>query len=186
MRILRLNKSGLPQAWLSRQEAATIYARQQVLWSLGDEALKIYGGKNASGEQSFLDLAPIIATGGDTSKRNFVPALTNRLLFRRDGHLCMYCGYDFDDRQLTCDHIIPRVQGGRDKWTNVVAACARCNHRKGGQTPEQAGMELLAIPSHSLRPLWVTDARVPSQREHENPPGHHDFTTASSHCSTVP
>ncbi len=58
----------------------------------------------------------------------------------------MYCGFAFNDYELTRDHIIPRVQGGADIWTNVVAACRRCNHRKGGHTPEQADMELLAIP----------------------------------------
>ena len=28
----------------------------------------------------------------------------------------------------------------------VVTACRRCNNHKAGQTPEQAGMELLAVP----------------------------------------
>jgi hypothetical protein len=28
----------------------------------------------------------------------------------------------------------------------VVTACKRCNNFKAGRTPEQAGMELLAIP----------------------------------------
>ena len=73
-------------------------------------------------------------------------ALSNALLFRRDGHRCMYCGFEFEHRGLTRDHIVPRVQGGSDTWTNVVTACARCNHHKGGRTPEQAGMALLAIP----------------------------------------
>ena len=37
-------------------------------------------------------------------------------------------------------------RGGKDSWNNVVTACKRCNNRKAGQTPEQAGMELLAVP----------------------------------------
>ncbi len=145
-RILKLNKSGLPQSWVSREEAATLYVKEQVLWSLGVDSFRINGGINRCGERSFLTLAPIIACEGTVGKNSFTPALSNRLLFRRDAHRCMYCGLEFDDRTLTRDHIIPRVQGGRDRWTNVVAACARCNHRKGGRTPEQAGMELLAIP----------------------------------------
>lgn len=145
-RILRLNKAGYPQAWVSREEAATLYVKNLVLWSLGSEMLCIRGGFNAEGLRSQLMLAPIIACDGDTARWNFAPALCNRVLFRRDGHRCMYCGLEFDDRSLTCDHIKPKVQGGLDVWTNVVAACARCNHRKGGRTPEQAGMELLAVP----------------------------------------
>ncbi len=146
IRILRLNKSGLPLAWLSREEAATLYVKDQVLWSLGVEQFRLHGGINRAGQRSILDLAPIIACEGDSKTRAFVPALSNRYLFRRDGHRCMYCGFQFHDAELTRDHIVPKVQGGIDGWSNVVAACQRCNHHKGGRTPEQAGMELLAIP----------------------------------------
>ncbi len=38
------------------------------------------------------------------------------------------------------------IQGGRDTWNNVVTACRRCNNHKAGRTPEQAGMQLLAVP----------------------------------------
>ena len=37
-------------------------------------------------------------------------------------------------------------QGGTDSWTNVVTACRRCNNHKANMTPEQVGMQLLAIP----------------------------------------
>lgn len=105
------------------------------------------GGVNASGIRSVLRLAPLIATEVHRSKRERQsPVLVNSLLFRRDNYLCMYCGRQFPASQLTRDHIVPRVQGGRDGWTNVVTACQRCNHFKGGRTPEQAGMELLAVP----------------------------------------
>ncbi len=146
VRILRLTKSGLPQAWLSREEAATQYVKGRVIWSLGEEQFAMRGGYNRQGERSLLSLAPIIACDGDIKGEPFAPALDNKFLFRRDGHRCMYCGYEFPDSQLTRDHIIPRVQGGEDCWSNVVAACSRCNHHKGGRTPEQANMELLAIP----------------------------------------
>lgn len=146
MRILRLTKSGLPLAWLSREEAVTLYVKGQVIWSIGDEPTRIYGGINGKGERSCVSLSSIIACDGDVVSKQFVPSLTNRLLFRRDGHRCMYCGFEFDDYALTRDHIKPKVQGGKDIWTNVIASCVRCNHRKGGRTPEQARMQLLAIP----------------------------------------
>ena len=41
---------------------------------------------------------------------------------------------------------VPLSQGGADLWNNVVTACKRCNNHKAGQTPEEAGMQLLAIP----------------------------------------
>lgn len=68
------------------------------------------------------------------------------MLFRRDNYLCLYCGQSFCSQELTRDHVLPRAQGGKDIWTNVVSACKRCNHTKGNRTPEQANMPLLAVP----------------------------------------
>ena len=70
----------------------------------------------------------------------------NQSLFRRDQSLCLYCGQQFPDFLLSRDHVHPLSQGGQDRWVNVVTACKRCNNHKAGRTPEQAGMELLAIP----------------------------------------
>ncbi len=58
----------------------------------------------------------------------------------------MYCGERFPPRRLSRDHVRPLSQGGTDAWNNVVSACVRCNGHKAGRTPEQAGLELLAIP----------------------------------------
>ncbi len=60
-------------------------------------------------------------------------------VFDRDGERCRYCN-GVDD--LTIDHVVPRCQGGRDCADNLVVACRRCNSRKGGRTPQQAGMAL--------------------------------------------
>ncbi len=70
--------------------------------------------------------------------------LTRREVFRRDNYTCQYCGRH--DGGLTVDHVLPRYQGGLHVWTNVVAACPACNHRKGGRSPEEAHMNLLHIP----------------------------------------
>jgi len=64
--------------------------------------------------------------------------LTRREIFRRDHFQCQYCGRHSAD--LTIDHVIPRRLGGETRWDNVVSACPRCNHFKGGMTPEQSGM----------------------------------------------
>jgi len=69
--------------------------------------------------------------------------LNRRNLFARDRNQCQYCGRGFPTADLSIDHILPRTQGGRDTWENLVCACIRCNARKGGRTPEQAGMKLV-------------------------------------------
>jgi 5-methylcytosine-specific restriction endonuclease McrA len=70
--------------------------------------------------------------------------LNKREVLRRDNYTCQYCGNNTP--QLTIDHMIPRSQGGEHKWSNLVAACPTCNHRKGGRTLEQAHMRLSRAP----------------------------------------
>lgn len=64
----------------------------------------------------------------------------NSAIHRRDGHVCQYQGCN--RRSTTVDHVIPRCQGGRTTWGNLVACCKICNTKKGGRTPEEAGMTL--------------------------------------------
>jgi 5-methylcytosine-specific restriction endonuclease McrA len=73
-------------------------------------------------------------------------ALSRRNVFLRDDYRCQYCGLRFPAKELTCDHVVPRAQGGGMSWENVVAACGPCNRRKGGRTPEQARMALRKQP----------------------------------------
>ncbi len=60
--------------------------------------------------------------------------------------MCMYCGGQFRDSELSRDHVTPLSKGGKDAWNNAVAACKRCNNYKAGRTPEQASLSLLAVP----------------------------------------
>jgi hypothetical protein len=46
------------------------------------------------------------------------------------------------------DHVLPRSRGGDTTWTNVVAACLRCNLKKGNRLPEETGMRLIREPIH--------------------------------------
>jgi hypothetical protein len=48
--------------------------------------------------------------------------------------------------ELTYDHVVPRAQGGKTTWTNIVSCCVKCNSKKAGRTPEQAKMKLLKKP----------------------------------------
>ncbi len=145
-KILRLNKAGIPVSWLTREETATLLVKDLVIWSLGDTVMEIRGGYNRLGERSVLKLPSIVACDGKVHKESFDPPLENKFLFRRDKNLCLYCGNEFHVTDLSRDHVIPISRGGRDKWTNVVSSCRRCNNRKADRTPEEASMELLAVP----------------------------------------
>ena len=77
------------------------------------------------------------------------PPVNRREVLRRDGHSCQYCG---SGKHLTLDHVMPRSRGGQHTWDNVVAACERCNARKGDRTPQEAGMPLRAQPKPPVHP----------------------------------
>ncbi len=70
--------------------------------------------------------------------------LSRREVFRRDNYTCQYCGRHTGE--LTLDHVLPKHLGGEHSWTNVVAACPGCNHRKGGRRLEEVHMTLLKTP----------------------------------------
>jgi 5-methylcytosine-specific restriction endonuclease McrA len=80
--------------------------------------------------------------------------LNRRSVFVRDRHECQYCG----TRAENLDHVVPKSQGGMHTWENVVASCRRCNTRKGGRTPDQAGLALRVAPRRPIRTAWVTGA----------------------------
>jgi 5-methylcytosine-specific restriction endonuclease McrA len=150
--VLRTDVSGMPLEWIGFQEAAKLYYLEHVVYSLGSHLYTIHGGISAlTGLHSQIEVNSILAThshGFATSKtqNNYIPPLNNHALFKRDNHLCLYCGVHFRHSDLSRDHITPISAGGKDIWNNVVTACKRCNNHKACRTPEQSGMQLLAIP----------------------------------------
>ena len=150
--VLRTDAAGMPLEWIDYRDAVRLYHQEQVAYACGALLYRIRGGTNArTGCRTVIDVNSILATRG----RNFVlaeagddylPPLGNAALFRRDAHLCLYCGKRYTAHELSRDHVTPLSSGGTDTWTNVVTACKRCNNHKAGRTPEQAGMELLAVP----------------------------------------
>lgn len=74
--------------------------------------------------------------------RAVLPPSRRRVLIR-DGHSCAYCGATAD----TVDHVHPRSRGGQHEWSNVVAACARCNRRKADRLLAEIGWSLPFPPA---------------------------------------
>jgi len=67
-------------------------------------------------------------------------------IYLRDGNRCQYCGHKFSSSELSLDHVVPKSQGGRSTWENIVCCCVECNVKKGGRTPEQAHLHLITKP----------------------------------------
>ena len=150
--VLRTDVAGMPLEWIGYQDAVRLITLDQVSYSLGRTLYHIHGGTNAlSGIRSVVEVNAIIASHGRHPHAHlfshaYTPPLSNKALFRRDQSVCLYCGDQFPNALLSRDHVKPLSQGGVDTWANVVTACKRCNNHKAGRTPEQSGMELLAIP----------------------------------------
>ncbi len=150
--VLRTDLAGMPLEWVDYRAAARLYSLGQVAYACGEALFRLRGGVNAmTRRQSQLKIHSIIATYGmhhalNKLQDDYVPPLSNRTLFQRDDHLCLYCGQRFSSRHLSRDHVRPSSRGGADTWNNVVSACVRCNNFKAGRSPEDAGMELIAVP----------------------------------------
>ena len=114
---------------------------------------------------SFEMPIPSVVALKDYVTQNRSPAFTRFNLFLRDGFECVYCS---SSEELTFDHVIPRRLGGKTCWTNISAACAKCNLKKGGRLPKEAGM----IPN--VKPFKPTMHQLQAQGR-RFPPNHlHD------------
>lgn len=89
-------------------------------------------------------------------------------VFLRDNYTCQYCGSEFETRQLTFDHVIPRAHGGKSTWANVVSACSPCNHRKGSLLPAEASMFPIVTPKEpNSWELYIRAKKIPHKNLHE-------------------
>ena len=147
--VLKLTAAGLPQAWLTLEDACLHYAKGEVMWELGAELATLRGGHNAiTGLQSKITVNSIISVHGHTKINPFdiVPALTNSKLFARDRNVCAYCGDLVRLDHLEREHIRPLSRGGYDSWMNCVSSCHGCNQHKGNRYPHEVGMALVYAP----------------------------------------
>ena len=94
------------------------------------------------------------------------PAFTRFNLFLRDEFTCQYCGAK---GEMTFDHVLPRSKGGRTTWENVVAACGKCNLKKGDMTLARAGMRLARRPVQpSSAQLQAVGRKFPPNHLHRS------------------
>ena len=75
-------------------------------------------------------------------RRTRPPSISKAGVLARDHHRCAYC----DAGASTVDHVVPRARGGRTVWSNCVAACKRCNAKKGSRTLDELGWTLRVTP----------------------------------------
>ncbi len=102
---------------------------------------------------TFVMKVPAVVRLLQAFRRHKKPVKFSRInIYGRDRFSCQYCGVKLTLAQGTYDHVVPRAQGGKTEWTNIVTCCEPCNSRKACRTPQEAGMRLLSKP---VQPAWV-------------------------------
>lgn len=143
--VLLLNSSYEPLKIISWQRAVTM------LFSGKIEILEEY-------EDHIRSISIIIKAPAVVRLLRFVkigrksPPLCRSNILARDNFECQYCARDLSTKEATLDHVVPRSQGGKTAWENIVCCCATCNRKKGGRTPAEARMALKKKP---VRPEWL-------------------------------
>ena len=123
------------------------------------EVIETWNAEVRSPSRSMMTPAVVrLKKGSVSTKRSVRFSRVN--VFTRDRFRCQYCGEPKGPKQLNYDHVVPRVQGGRTVWENIVTSCYACNDRKGSKTPEQAGMKLLKQPKKPTSLPLVPPIRI--------------------------
>ncbi|MBI4823999.1 MAG: HNH endonuclease [Nitrospirae bacterium] len=54
---------------------------------------------------------------------------------KRSSGVCYFCRVTFKPTELTMEHIVPLIRGGRSIRSNIVPACKGCNNKKKYMLP---------------------------------------------------
>jgi len=137
---LLLNASYEPLSVIPWERAITMLFLDKV------EIIEEYEGRHIRSASKSFGLPSVVRLLKYVRRRRFGIKFSRQNVYFRDNHTCQYCGKKPPEVELSLDHVNPKTYGGRSHWENIVACCVRCNRRKGGRTPEQAGMKLLNKP----------------------------------------
>ena len=61
--------------------------------------------------------------------------------------ICYHCEMKFKADELTMDHLIPIIRGGKSDKKNCVPSCKDCNSKKGHKTRAEMAMDDLKSES---------------------------------------
>ena len=138
LRCLVLDQGYQPHRVVSWQRAITMLFREVV------EIIEEYDEEIKS--VTFIMKAPAVIRLLNRVRRKRGVKFSRVNVLTRDNFRCQYCGQKKQTKNLNYDHVIPRSQGGKTIWENIVTSCYNCNDKKGGRTPLQAKMKLIKNP----------------------------------------
>lgn len=137
---LVLNQGYQPTAIVPWQKAITLLFLEKA------EVVREYEDRDIRSTRLVIKM-PAVVRLVKAFKGRSKPVKFNRInIFARDDYSCLYCGKKYPVKQLTFDHVNPKSRGGKTKWDNIATACGKCNRKKGGRLPDEAGMKLKTKP----------------------------------------
>ncbi|MGH3436672.1 MAG: HNH endonuclease [Sciscionella sp.] len=144
--VLLLNATFEPLTALPLRRAVVLVICEKAVVVHDDPAGQVlHSARAALGVPSVIRLCTYVRV----PYRSRVP-LTRAGVMYRDQYRCAYCSA----RAETIDHVIPRSRGGKHSWTNCVACCAKCNHRKADRLLTEIGWQLHSKPVAPRGPHW--------------------------------
>lgn len=155
LRVLLLNSTYEPLRIINWQRAMILLFSEKV------EVIEESGVFIQGVSQSFVLPSIVRLLRRVRPRRNGHVRFSRRNVYLRDRYRCQYCGILVEAREITCDHVIPRSRGGKTTWDNVVAACYRCNLKKGDRLPEEVGMHLRRPPVQPQHLPTLSSPRYP-------------------------
>jgi 5-methylcytosine-specific restriction endonuclease McrA len=147
--VAMFNNSGQFLQWVSKRRAVCLLFADQA--TAVNPTNEIW---HSPSKQIAIPKGILLKTKADKFYREQMNYTRDRMM-KRDNHTCQYCSKK--GGQLTVDHIVPQSKGGKDSWTNCVAACGPCNHKKGNKSLEESGLKLLRKPT---QPKATEDSEI--------------------------
>jgi 5-methylcytosine-specific restriction endonuclease McrA len=146
--VLVLDTSYIPVARIDWQRALTLLFMGKV------EVVEEYEDKYVRSVTLAFKVPSIVRFIRAMRSKKKAIKFSRENVYTRDHGMCQYCGDKVPRASITYDHVIPRAQGGKTEWTNIVISCSDCNQKKGNRTPAHARMRLLSTP---VRPKKLPD-----------------------------
>lgn len=140
MDTLVLDASFKPVDRIPWQRALTLYFKGKV------EIVEHYADRVVRAVSAAFKMPSVIRFLRALRSRRKAIKFSRDNTYARDKGSCQYCGCKVPRDEVTYDHVVPRSQGGKTEWTNIVIACVPCNQKKGGRRPDEAAMKLRSVP----------------------------------------
>lgn len=140
METLVLDTSYVPVARVHWQRALTLLFMGKV------EVVEEYEDREIRSVTMTIKMPSIIRFLRAMKSKKKAIKFSRSNIHTRDKGICQYCRTPVAMASFTYDHVIPRAQGGKTEWSNVVVSCAPCNQKKGNRTPAQSGMHPTTLP----------------------------------------